>query len=455
MDEERKIEKLLRAYAKKRRADAGDPLKLHPAMRRQLQAEVRRREGKPDEDESLSLWQLFRQQWMFLVGFALVIFFVATMFLPAISGAKKKAMSANALNNLKEIGVAAQMVAADANGNLPPSLDGFTNQLISPTVLTDPQSGERFIYLAGGKNLDALPGKSVLAYAPEDRNGRAVLLADGTVEYASRERFSQLTNSALLALAKDDYKSPMEVSPNTGLPMADMPAPAGSTIVAQGAAGSANGLIQEKIETLDAVKTKSIQFGSQAAQLAKSQLNALQNSFRNNAVSLSAPAVLANFLVQQTGNAIRVLDADGSVYDGAMMDQAANATPEMPPPSTESAATVRDQSDTTRQLVISGVAEKSAPQNYFFRVAGMNRTLKQNVVFTGNLMMISNNVAYGGGEMLVTNHLIRGQIGGQVQAPTQQLSQNSPQSAIWSNARIAGTAVISVTNIIKIDATSP
>ena len=42
MEPERKIEKLLRAYAKKRRAQAGDPLKLHPATRRLLQDEIAR-----------------------------------------------------------------------------------------------------------------------------------------------------------------------------------------------------------------------------------------------------------------------------------------------------------------------------------------------------------------------------------------------------------------------------
>ena len=42
MEPERKIEKLLRAYAKKRRAEAGDSLKLHPANRRILQDEAAR-----------------------------------------------------------------------------------------------------------------------------------------------------------------------------------------------------------------------------------------------------------------------------------------------------------------------------------------------------------------------------------------------------------------------------
>ena len=70
MEPERKIEKLLRAYAKKRQGDAGDPLKLHPAMRRQLQDEVARRKRQPEDEEeaSVSLWELFKQRWALLSG---------------------------------------------------------------------------------------------------------------------------------------------------------------------------------------------------------------------------------------------------------------------------------------------------------------------------------------------------------------------------------------------------
>lgn len=484
MDEERKIEKLLRAYAKKRRAGAGDPLKLDPAMRRQLQAAARRREAKPDEDESLSLWQLFRQQWVFLVGFALVMFFLAAMFLPALTSSKTKFQSMNALGNLKEIGLAAQMAAGDAKGSLPASLDALTNQYVSAAVLTDPQSGKRFIYAVGGKNLGLLPSNTVLAYSPEDRNGRAVLLADGTVEQASRERFKELTNAPALALAKDNgvnltAGSSPGVSPNTGLPMAETPAPASAPAPPTDNLATdkmsdvpANGqlAVQTAASTFNAVKTESIQFGSSAAQLARGQIGALQNSFRNNAVSLGRPVVLANFLVQQTGNAIRVLDADGSVYDGAVIDYDATAhrtpeTPEMTPPVVAPPAAQAPAA--TQEKMVGPVAalasqENSARQNYFFRVAGLNRTLKQNVVFTGSLMMTSTNLASGAGEIegiggggtLATNSLIWGQVHA-LQAPTQQLSQNRPQSVVWSNARIAGTAVVSDTNIIKIDATSP
>ena len=124
MEPERKIEKLLRAYAKKRRADAGDPLTLHPATRRLLLGEVARRKPKPENEEetSVSLWEFFRQRWALLAGFALVIFFGAALFLPTLSGAKKKAQSVTAMNNLTQIGVAAQMAAGENAGRLPASL---------------------------------------------------------------------------------------------------------------------------------------------------------------------------------------------------------------------------------------------------------------------------------------------------------------------------------------------
>src|SRR5882757_73239 len=124
MEPERKIEKLLRAYAKKRRAGAGDAFKLHPATRRLLQAEVARNQPKPDGDETdVSLWELFRRQWAFLTVFALMVFFGAALFLPTLGKAKKKAQSLTAMNSLKQIGLAAQMAAGENNGRLPVSLD--------------------------------------------------------------------------------------------------------------------------------------------------------------------------------------------------------------------------------------------------------------------------------------------------------------------------------------------
>ena len=82
--------------------------------------------------------------------------------------------------------------------------------------------------------------------------------------------------------------------------------------------------------------------------------------------------------------------------------------------------------------------ELQASQRYFFRVSGMNQTLKQNVVLNGSLLANST----------FTSNLQQsfgGSIGGLLQpALTNQLP--------WSDSRIAGTAVIAVTNTIEINA---
>jgi hypothetical protein len=217
MEPERKIEKVLRAYAKKRRAQAHEPLKLHTATRRVLQSEVARNVPKPDEEEtSVSLWELFRQRWAFLLSFALIVFFGAALFLPALSSAKKKAQMVTAMNNLKQIGLAAQMVANENNGKLPATLDALTNDFVTDKILTDAESGKRFIFIAGGENLDALQSNSVLAYAPTDKKGRAVLFADGRVEVVQGAQFSELTNRQLpeLALTKDSARRQFAETPS-------------------------------------------------------------------------------------------------------------------------------------------------------------------------------------------------------------------------------------------------
>ncbi len=115
MEPERKIEKWLRLYAKKRRGQAVD-FKLDPAARQRLQNEVSRNAPQEKEDDdTMSLWQLIRQQWAFLVGFAACIFLVAMVFF--WSGASKHAMQLSKapvsdIDHLKQVNVPAPSVAA-------------------------------------------------------------------------------------------------------------------------------------------------------------------------------------------------------------------------------------------------------------------------------------------------------------------------------------------------------
>ena len=63
-----------------------------------------------------------------------------------------------------------------------------------------------------------------------------------------------------------------------------------------------------------------------------------------------------------------------------------NATAGNEPVPTESAAAPAAPPQSQTQAAQLAGNRQQAAQNYFFRVAGMNRTLKQNVVFTGNLL---------------------------------------------------------------------
>jgi predicted glycosyltransferase len=93
--------------------------------------------------------------------------------------------------------------------------------------------------------------------------------------------------------------------------------------------------------------------------------------------------------------------------------------------------------------------QQQAAQNYFFRVAGMNRTLQQNVVFTGNFLANS-----GAPQTAQTSNSFGG-VGGGGGAGGNQLQQaaaNASQQSPLVNSRIVGTAVVASTNQIEINA---
>lgn len=93
MEPERKIETWLRAYAKKRRGQAGDSFKLDPATRRILQNEISgMAPSSEEEDESMSLWEVLQRHWAFFLGFAVCVFILASIFFQTGSMLKKKAL---------------------------------------------------------------------------------------------------------------------------------------------------------------------------------------------------------------------------------------------------------------------------------------------------------------------------------------------------------------------------
>ncbi|MEO6336986.1 MAG: type II secretion system protein [Verrucomicrobiota bacterium] len=119
-----------------------------------------------------------------------VIAILAAMLLPALSKAKSKAQRISAVNNLKQVGLAARIWSGDKGDRMPASFEDMKAELGTDKVTIDPNTGQRFVWVGAGK--DASDPGAILAYSPSDQNGRAVLLADGSVQQVNSEKFSEM-----------------------------------------------------------------------------------------------------------------------------------------------------------------------------------------------------------------------------------------------------------------------
>ncbi|HEY1661209.1 MAG TPA: hypothetical protein VGI03_02220 [Verrucomicrobiae bacterium] len=465
MEPERKIEKWLRAYAKKRRAAAGEPSKMHPAMRRILQSEVARL-GRPEEKPSLSLWQLVRQEWAWLAGFALVIFFTATLFLPALSSAKHKVQHVTAMTRLRLIDTGLQLAAENNNGKLPASLNDLTNEL--GKIPSDPRDGKPFVYVAGGATLDDLQTNSVLAYSPDDQGGRAVLFADGRIDMETPAEFSDKAKDLPTQLAlrsreiqnaktpevttmaknESDLSEPMTTLP----PNPEEPAPGESQLMASttgvttntqgthffggfGGVGGFGGIphpaaspprVPLAIAANQALPPQG-QFYRNIAQQNASPPNSKADLLMQSIVVQPQAVVLVNFQLQQNGNALRVVDSDGSIYVGSILPT--NTLAQNIPSQAENGEDTLKPSQSTDQSI-----GQSTAGTLSFRVTGLNRTSQQNVIFDGNLAAVS--TANG-----INNTTFQ---------PRQQTARQ--QQSLPPGYHVTGNATVGGTNQINIDA---
>jgi hypothetical protein len=134
-----------------------------------------------------------------------------------------------------------------------------------------------------------------------------------------------------------------------------------------------------------------------------------------------APApvsVLATFQLERQGRNVIVFDGDGSVYKGRVLEPA-----------------VADKVDRSKdQGVLYSGANRAGNDfddtaNYSFEVSGMNKDLKQNVVFTGNVLQMPQPVTK-------TAAAARGQAGGGGAPLT--LGQQPVQSQLAGRSRTEG-----------------
>jgi hypothetical protein len=346
-----KMDELLRAYAKKRREQAGPVAEMHPFTRTLLQQEVKRTFAASPTAAAGRSWRAWR--WPLLAMWGAM---AALLVMFAFINAQLKSLAPDTAS-VETVKKKEEKIDALARNPLPGAAKRMTN-----LAARDASAPQRFRSAA----VPAAPG-GVPPAAPAGAAGLGV-----TVE-------NRLAPAAVSAKA---------ISP---IPMM------ATTAANDGADVAAADFVQ----------------------------------VRQGATALPLSNLLSNFRLNRAGQKVSVVDADGSVYNGQVLDV------------------------TSRKGVLGGGAGGGAQQsarapkdaiedaNWPFEVSGFNNSLKQNITFFGNVL-----------DMPMTNFTSNAAAQNRNAALFQNTS-NASQAPGAQNSRITGQVQVGGGKPYQIEAKPP
>jgi hypothetical protein len=335
------IEEMLEALAKARRAEFGDDPKMPNPMRARLHEEIAQAGAAEDESvESRPSWiTMFWPRVTVAAALATLIVLVPAIWwnqshpLSAPSDVAVHGRAAGATDGLNPVALSAEdtLAKAPAVSATKPTVNLADNGQIKVEPAATPASETEGL----ASSTRAVEGRGATEFANQATKG-----------FTDKEIASAKIQAAPAAALADraDSKAKSETIAAAAPPVAQ-PSLAGSLGMTQ-------------------------QF---------SQQSGIQ-SFRNKAQVSRSANVLNTFQVQQQGNEIRVLDADGSTYTGRIEQLAKNAE-------LDSRMTARrDAAKQTPKYAAKAARENetAGPPQSYFRATGYNVSLKKTLVFEGN-----------------------------------------------------------------------
>lgn len=408
MNDERPIEKLLRRYAKKRREDAGAPLELHPATRRLLQGEVARQFRKAGAEASSSTGWLatLRQRWIYATAAVGAVVVAAIVFFNSdptgVGELAKQNTSADAppVNQpAEEIArkvaspesaplAAAERRDADKSSAAPAS--AALEEQKATDEYKQPVSRPAGMAADSGNRREAV-ALSPTAVAPEatlvDKESPPAPKLAGKSTAADNLR---LTEPVAIPVPASAPAAPTRSAPTAARTRATY-----ADALTETKAGKDGDAAARVAATPPPVNAPTGRFERSYAPLARGgglerdRQAAAAQSFANTAFKAKTEAsavtptpgspVLMNFQVVQAGEQWQVIDGDGSTYLGDAVSA--------PVPAKSDSA--KGATALKLQTVRTGNKDGSA-LDQFYRVAGTNRTLNQQVVFTWNFVAPTN-----------------------------------------------------------------
>ena len=460
MEQERPIEKLLRAYAKKRRDEAGAPTSLHPATRRMLQGEVGR-EIKPapvGDGPAPKLSRLWpRLAWA--LGILVVLGLVASVMVPKFNGPSESGgVAENRPTSVQAPGgeLAYVSPAERARDETAPGLQtvngadtdknkaAFTENdaLRKRTLSVEKTSTE--VATTAGRRFGAQNEPAIAVPPAPTQTGQPIGTANEAEALRRKDSlFETKVTSAqpvlpstplsnnLIAQAKPDLLLNEEMRSQVKLK-----AEAAAATAAQPAAATpvpAAAVFSDSLSSRDAETVTQTQRFRQIGVTPTAGAGLADKRFAEPSAN-----VLASFQVEQSGLEVRIVDSDGSLYSGY-------TTPLQPALRLQSANTETQDAlqrpAAERKLQTGANGSSPAAESVFFVVTGTNRSLKLPVVFSGRIAT-TNAAAFA----LTTNAqpVVGGALGG--------TSAASGTNSALGSSRISGKATLGGNKVIDVDA---
>ncbi len=438
------IEALLKACAQKRREAIGGPFKLHPATRQLLQSEVTRTFGHKGWTQRYAFSWL-TQGWRRLAfggGLCAALAWAVFVILrpPSITPDTVKLAKSEAASPVP----APSARPGTTTSPLPLSKDESAD---ARKAGTSPAPG-----LAGNKAISestpSVDNSRQFAFEESSRGGGRLSEADRTVR-ANPEKPTAMAPMG---------PAPTEAPPPAPLALESTPAPKRGQLANAPAlaspqmANSTSALVATAPAAsfgADA-RSRSTPSASPASARPAAETAEVKDLSRENKLFLqlrdATPGIrpmLAAFDFEKAGNQVKIVDSDGSTYEGQILSSALRPMAGGGRGSSllmKTAANSLDFKSDDIANTASNVTASTAPY-YYFRASGTNRSLNQRVEINGQLL--SNSLAGAPFPGIAQPALVRRSLAD---------SHSAPRESRISTWLIKGQAIIGGTNQVPINA---
>jgi hypothetical protein len=374
------MDELLRAYAKKRREQAEPALQMHPATRKLLQDEVKRTLGAAAPPPRQS-WQALR--WPLLAlggGFAALLVMFAVINTQMRHLLPATAPMDQSLSQAKPI-LTAPAPVAEGTASPAPGVSPAEQKVadfkppeaspaaavagpivaVTPAAAPTPASETPLMDAAGPAQPSSagnLDGARIASSAPAPLADTSKKISPAPAVEPQERRLAELPPPVASSAPGAQASVPIAAAARPAATVARAPAGAAAAVVARDIApGTA--LSAAVGDRSDVASGEFVQIHDRA------QEQAAQSPLSN---------VLSAFRLRRSGQNVRIVDADGSVYDGEVLSGMAGGARLGGAGGGARYGRAKTRKDTNEET------------NWGFKVMGTNNHLQQNIVFTGNVL---------------------------------------------------------------------